>query len=265
MAEGKKPRYIDIGANLTSKKIPQTEKLVREALDAGVSPIIITGCSLKGSQEALAIVHKYPQYELYCTVGIHPHNAKQYNRPTQGALNEMHKDPKVVAVGECGLDYNRMFSSKEDQIRCFRAQIEMAVRLNKPMFLHDREAFPEFGDILEEYVKREGMDKVRGVVHCFTGTVEEIKKYVELGFYIGITGWICDERRNKSLLEAIHHVPNDRLMVETDSPYLNPTRKGNNVPKNTVIVLDRLANELKMEHDELAKICYENTRRLFRI
>lgn len=256
-------KYIDIGANLTKFSDHGLQYVLKEAREADVNAIIVTGCDHKGSIRALDIVEKFGDFELYCTAGVHPHHAKEYNDEVHKSLEEMHKNPKVIAVGECGLDYNRMYSSKEDQIRCFRAQIEMAIKFKKPMFLHDREAFPDFANILEEYVKKEGKDKVFGVVHCFTGTEEEVKRYVELGFYIGITGWICDKRRNGPLLKALKYIPIERLMIETDAPFLHPLRKGRNFPKNVGLVLERLAQELKMDSDELAKICYENTKQLF--
>lgn len=156
--------------------------------------MILTGTSLKGSRESVKFAKKYPNI-LYSTAGVHPHNAKDYDEYTHKELRKLAKNKEVVAIGECGLDFDRMFSPREKQEYCFEQQLELAREFNMPLFLHERSAHKEFVEIMK---KHEDL-KSQSVVHCFTGNEEEVKEYVEMGFYIGITGWICDERRGKDL------------------------------------------------------------------
>ncbi|MBA3582478.1 MAG: TatD family hydrolase [Gammaproteobacteria bacterium] len=210
-------QLIDIGANLTheSFQVDLNEVLTR-ARAQHVSAFIITGASLPGSQAALALAQQHD--DLFATAGLHPHEAQHFSRTTLAQLQELAKDPKVVALGECGLDYNRDFSPRDQQRYAFEAQLELACKLAKPVFLHERDAHDDFAKILERYKK----DLVDYVVHCFTGVESQLQTYLELEAYIGITGWICDDRRGHHLHEFIQQVPADRLMIETDAPYLLP-------------------------------------------
>ena len=253
-------QYIDIGANLSSKQFSYLPPILNEAQQNGVCRIIITGSNLKNSEKAQTIIKKYPWYPLFSTVGIHPHDAKTFNDNTLIELRKLLTHPNVVAVGECGLDYNRMFSPKEIQIKCFRAHLDLAVELNKPLFLHERDAENDFYNILSEY-----KGKVRGVVHCFTGNKETVQKYLDLGMSIGITGWICDDRRNKDLLEAIKVIPLDKIMVETDSPFLSPIKGQTNVPSNIGYVVAKIAKELNKDELDLANTFYNNTTSFFAV
>jgi TatD DNase family protein len=149
---------------------------------------------------------------------VHPHNAKTFDRHTQAELRALCAAPEVAAVGECGLDYDRNFSPQDQQRHAFEAQLELAVELGKPVFLHERKAYDDFVRILSNVAT-----KLRGgVVHCFTGTAAELEQYLELGLCVGITGFICDERRGTHLREVVKRVPEGRLMVETDAPFLLP-------------------------------------------
>jgi len=174
---------------------------------------------------------------------VHPHHAKDLHGSDQAALRELLAQPEVLAVGECGLDYFRNFSTHEDQERALRLQLELAVEIGKPVFLHERDAHDAFVNIVGEYVPR----IVGGVAHCFTGTVAQVQRYVELGLYVGVTGWICDERRGQSLREAVRHIPLERLLIETDAPYLIPRdlkpkpTSHRNEPQYLPAVLKRLA------------------------
>lgn len=253
-------KYIDIGANLTSKQFTNIPDILNDSLNWNVERIIITGTSVRNSQAAVEMVNKYKWYPLYSTVGVHPHDAKSCNNKTLDELRELIKNDRVVAIGECGLDWNRLFSSKSLQLKWFRNQLDLAVEFNKPVFLHERDAFDDFYNILFEY-----KGKINGVVHCFTGTKEDAQKYIDLGMYIGITGWVCDDRRNKSLLEALHVIPLDKMMVETDSPFLSPVKGQTNYPANITYVVDRIAQELGKDNVELAEIVYDNTIKFFNL
>ena len=172
---------------------------------------------------------------------------------------------KIVAVGECGLDYDRMFSTRENQIRCFEHHLKIAEELGKPLFLHEREAAEDF---IARFKKHGDLCR-HSVVHCFTGSKETLMKYLDMGFYIGITGWICDERRGDALREAVKYIPLERLMIETDAPYLTPRNiKGldrTNVPQNIKYVAAELARNMGVEEEELIMAVKENTEQFFGI
>ena len=208
---------VDIGANLTHSSFqPDLDQVLARARRAGVARIIVTGTSVEGSQAALDLAQAHAG--LYCTAGVHPHEAGQCDEHTLPALRSLLQDPRCVAVGECGLDFNRNYSPHPDQERWFRAQLDLACVLRKPLFLHSRDAHPRFAQILAGY----GRDLPPAVAHCFTGEAEELDAYLSLGLYVGITGWICDERRGRHLHALVNRIPRDRLMLETDAPYLTP-------------------------------------------
>ena len=255
-------KYIDIGANLTSTKFDNIlNDTLKESFDNNLESIIVTGATLSGSKYARKIVYENLQYNLYFTAGVHPHNAKDYNLKQQEELKELLKDPKAVAIGECGLDFNRNHSTREKQLLAFEKQIQLAMEVDKPLFLHERKASDDFINMLNKY-----KGSVKGVVHCFTGNKETVKKYLSMGFYIGITGWICDNERNKELMEAIKYIPLDKLMVETDSPYLSPLDKSKlNTPKNIKYTVKKIADILNMNEEVLAEQLNKNTKRFFKI
>jgi TatD DNase family protein len=207
-------RLTDIGANLTHNSFHEDlDAVLARARTAGVDTIVVTGTSIEESRRAteLADAHR-----LYATAGVHPHLARECNAGTIPALRALAQHPKVVAIGECGLDYNRNYSPHPDQEKWFVAQLELAAELGKPLFLHSRDAHPRFAEILRNL--RVG----KAVAHCFTGEGEELRAYLDLGLYVGITGWICDERRGRHLVDLVKEIPQNRLLLETDSPYLTP-------------------------------------------
>jgi len=175
----------------------------------------VTGTSVPESTHALKVSSAYPG-KVFATAGVHPHHARECDATTIPALRVLAQQPGVVAIGECGLDFNRNYSPHPDQEKWFEAQVELACELKKSLFLHSREAFPRFAEILKTY------SLPKAVAHCFTGEKAELHSYLDLGLYIGITGWICDERRGAHLLELVRGIPAERLMLETDSPYLTP-------------------------------------------
>ena len=234
---------VDIGANLTHASF-------REDLDAvlvraranGVGTIVVTGTSVQESRRAVELAEAYPRV-LYATAGVHPHHAVEATGDWLAELRALAGRSRVVALGECGLDFNRNYSPRADQIRCFRAQLELAAELRLPVFLHERDAHDDFAGILREH--RPGL---RGaVVHCFTGTRAHLDAYLALDLHVGITGWICDERRGRELAALAPAIPAGRLMIETDAPYLlprnmpSPPRDRRNEPAFLPYVLNAVA------------------------
>jgi len=251
---------IDIGCNFATNKYNPNKisKIVTESYNSGVANIISISNSLKEVPKNKELSERFDN--IYYTIGVHPHNAKMINDLKElSILEEYSNDKKVVAIGEIGLDYNRMFTPKEKQISVFREQIKIAKKLNKPIYLHCRDAFEDFIDILksEEYYN--------GVIHTFTGNKQEAIILFNLGFYFGITGWLLDKRRNTDLVEAIRIIPNERIMVETDAPYLSIDRKRESNPQDTGVIVEEIARIKNVEYVKMGKIIYENTKKFFNI
>ncbi|HYP79342.1 MAG TPA: TatD family hydrolase [Steroidobacteraceae bacterium] len=212
------PALIDIGANLTHESFAQDlPEVLRRAHLAGVAEMIVTGTSVAATRAALEL-HRADPHRLFATAGLHPHHAAELTPDALSELRELAAEPGVVAVGECGLDYYRNFAPREAQLTAFRALLELAVTVRKPVFLHQRDAHADFVALLREF--RGSL--VDGVAHCFTGHPGELEDCLELDLAIGITGWICDERRGQHLLPMMRRIPSARLMLETDAPYLLP-------------------------------------------
>lgn len=209
---------FDIGINLAHDSYDaDREQVLHRALQAGVVQMVVTGSCVDSTRRAIELTEAVPRM-LRCTAGVHPHQAASLTPETCSVLADLARHPAVVAVGECGLDYHRNFSPPEAQREAFHRQLELAARLGKPLFLHQRDAHADFVAILREH----GRDLPRAVAHCFTGSREELLAYLDMGLWIGITGWICDERRGHHLKELVRLVPPGRLMIETDGPYLLP-------------------------------------------
>jgi TatD DNase family protein len=211
-------QLIDIGANLAhdSFDADRADVLAR-AVDAGVTRIVLTGSSDDSNRSALALAKSHPGM-LWSTAGVHPHHASDYSDASHTLIRKLIEAPEVVAVGECGLDFFRNFSPPDAQRDAFERQLSLATESGLPVFLHQRDAHEAFIEILEPVLPT----LTRAVAHCFTGSREELEQYIELGLYIGITGWICDERRGHHLKDIVGLIPDDRLMLETDAPYLLP-------------------------------------------
>jgi TatD DNase family protein len=209
---------IDIGSNLTHDSFAQDrDAVIARALEVGVRRQIVTGADLAGSHQAAALAAAHPSL-LSSTAGVHPHHARSFDASRRAELCDLLGRPEVVAVGECGLDYYRNFSPPEAQRAAFIAQLEIAVAVRKPVFLHQRDAHGDFTAILKDF----RANLAGGVAHCFTGGPAELQDYLALDLHIGVTGWVNDERRGESLRESVPRIPADRLMVETDAPYLLP-------------------------------------------
>jgi TatD DNase family protein len=216
-------QLIDIGANLTHESFRHDfDAVLTRARDAGVAQLVVTGASLQGSRDALVLARAHPGV-LFATAGVHPHHASEFDAETETVLRELHALPQVVAVGETGLDYHRNFSPREAQLFAFERQLEFAAGCGKPLFLHQRDAHADFIACLDNMLDQSGRGRIgRAVVHCFTGEKGELFDYLDRDFFIGITGWICDERRGTHLRQLVKSIPADRLMLETDAPYLLP-------------------------------------------
>ena len=219
---------VDIGFNFTSNAFRDDEAdVIQRAHQFKVNRFILTGSDVADSLAALKLTKRYSR--MHSTAGVHPHLAKNWTQDTLQELKKIANEENVVAIGEAGLDYNRNYSTPEEQKYAYQAQLELAADLKMPIFLHERDAHDDFTKMLA--MNNEDIPNV--VVHCFTGTEEELEKYLELDCYIGITGWICDERRGTHLHSLINRIPGNRLMVESDAPYLLPRDlpRNSNYPK----------------------------------
>lgn len=257
---------VDIGVNLTHRSFQlDTKEVIERAMAAGVRTMIVTGTSLKASEEALQLARDYPN-QLYSTAGVHPHDSRNCTEQTIPGLRRLAARDQVVAIGECGLDFNRDFSPRPDQERCFEAQVALAEELQMPLFLHERDAHVRFCEIFKRSRK-----SVPAVIHCFTGTRDELMAYLKLGLHIGITGWICDERRGLNLRELVKEIPLDRLMIETDAPFLTPRnlptkpKDGRNEPGFLPYVLATVAECLGKPVAEVAEKTTQTARTFFRV
>ncbi|MGO1247703.1 MAG: 3'-5' ssDNA/RNA exonuclease TatD [Oceanisphaera sp.] len=209
---------IDIGVNLTNSQFDHDrDQAIVRAKTAGVTGLILTGTNLAESQAVADYASTEPDF-CYATAGIHPHDATTFTEQALTELRELALRPEVVAIGECGLDFNRDFSPRPQQEAAFEAQLALAAELQLPVFMHCRDAHQRFMDILIPW-----RSKVpAAVLHCFTGSEAELQDCLALDLHIGITGWICDERRGQTLQKLVSLIPANRLMIETDSPYLLP-------------------------------------------
>lgn len=239
---------IDIGANLGHESFAHDfDAVLQRAFDAGVSQLVVTGASEAGSIAALELAQRRPG-RLFATAGVHPHHAADFSSHTESVLADLHRLDLVRAVGECGLDYHRDFSPRPAQRRAFERQLELAVACGKPLFLHQREAHADFMAIMRDFSGRLGP----AVVHCFTGSGDEMRAYLDAGWHIGITGWLCDERRGLHLRELVRDIPADRLMIETDAPYLLPrtVRPMPSHRRNEPMYLAHIVEELARDRGE---------------
>jgi len=261
------PTLIDIGVNLTNKRFKSDlPELLSRAQAQDIERIIVTGTCHKSSVEALALVAQYPDL-LSCTAGVHPHDASDWDDALNITMLDLAQKPEVVAVGECGLDFNRDFSPRDKQEACFDAQLQIAATTGKPVFLHERDAHERFLQILKQY--RDQLSAV--VVHCFTESKDQLHRYLDMDCYIGVTGWVCDERRGDALREAVPHIPADRLMIETDAPYLLPRsmkpkpKNNRNEPAFLSHVLKEVAALRGESEDTVAQQTTSNARKFFNV
>lgn len=265
-------QLIDIGANLTHDSFDRDrDAVLQRARDAGVAQLVVTGASREHSPKALALALAHPGV-LYATAGVHPHHATEYTDECDAELRALHAHAHVVAVGECGLDYFRDFSPRPAQRRAFERQLQIAADLaaagdRKPLFLHQRDAHADFMAIMKQFEGTIG----QAVVHCFTGTRTELFDVLDQDWHVGITGWLCDERRGAHLRELVPSIPANRLMVETDAPYLlprnlaPPPKDRRNEPAFLPHIVEELARDRGETVEAVARLTTETARAFFRL
>jgi len=258
---------IDICFNFTHRAFREDEReVLRRAVDGGVVAMVVPGSGVADSAEALALAKRYPEL-LYAGAGVHPHHAREWDDDAGDELRRLAADDKVVAIGETGLDYCRDFSPRDLQRAVFERQILLAAETRLPLFMHQRDAHDDFLAVLAPLRERVG----NAVVHCFTGDRAMLADYLDLGLFIGVTGWICDERRGHALRDAVAHIPDDRLMIETDAPYLAPRtlRPAPRGRRNEPAFLAHIAREIAAcRNTSFASLCRTvtaNTRRFYGI
>jgi len=256
---------VDIGANLAHDSFDSDRDAVLEdALNAGVQQIVLTGSGDDSNRAAADLAATRPGF-LFSTAGVHPHHAKDYGDDSDRLIRSLVEAGRVVAVGECGLDYFRNFSPRDAQIDSFRRQLDIARESGLPLFLHQRDAHDDYLEVLDPLLP----SLSRVVTHCFTGSGNELDAYIERDMYVGITGWICDERRGLELQEIVDRIPDDRLMIETDAPYLLPRtlrpkpKSRRNVPAHLPEILRVVAECRGQSEAHVAAITTANARRFF--
>ncbi len=262
---------IDIGVNLTNKSFRGHEQaVIQRAIDCGVNRLIISGTDEASSEVALSLCEQFAEAfpgQLFATAGVHPHDAKHFGKGSRESIRQLSDSAHVVAIGETGLDFNRDFSPRPQQEQAFESQLELAAETGLPVFMHERDAHPRFYDIVKHY--RDHLQD--GVVHCFTGSKHALFDYLDLDLHIGITGWICDERRGAELQALAANIPLSRMMLETDAPYLLP-RTINPKPKSRInepaflpYVLQGVAEHHSASAEEIARQTAATSARFFRL
>lgn len=250
-------QLIDIAVNLTHPSLAaQAEALLERAYAAGVCQMLLTGTSLAESEASLALCRRLDGSgeRLFSTAGVHPHDASSWNGASAAALKALLSEAEVRAVGECGLDFDRDFSPRPQQEKALEEQLALAAELNMPVFLHEREASQRLLEILRDFRDR----LPAAVVHCFTGERQALYAYLDLDLHIGITGWVCDERRGTHLHPLLRDIPGGRLMLETDAPFLLPRslrpkpKSGRNEPAFLCEVLREVAQHRGQSEAQLA-------------
>lgn len=267
-------QLVDIGLNLTHQRFDKDrEAVLSRARAARVQQMILTGTNVIASKQAANYAARYaldPAHRniLFSTAGVHPHDAGDVSEDYIARLRTLLQRPEVVSVGECGLDYNRHITPRDVQQKIFHEQLLLAAGVQKPLFLHCREAHD---DLMRHLSSVPNLPPV--IVHCFTGTRGELEDYIAAGYYVGITGWICDERRGTALQQLVKHIPLDRIMLETDAPYLTPRdfpadmdpapKGGRNEPAFLPHILNAVAKHMDVSAEELAASSTANARRFF--
>jgi len=255
---------FDIGVNLTSSQFAKdTDEVVTRALAAGVNGMLLTGTNLHESEQVQRLAQRLDR--CWATAGVHPHDSSHWRTDTAEAIYTLAAQPEIVAIGECGLDFNRNFSTPAEQEAAFSAQLAIAAELSMPVFLHCRDAHARFLALLTPW-----LDKLPGaVLHCFTGSQAEADDCLAHGLYLGITGWVCDERRGQELCEVVPRIPADRLLVETDAPYLLPRdlspkpASRRNEPAYLGHIVERIAQLRHVDANEISETTDNNVKRLF--
>lgn len=253
--------WFDAGVNLLDSRFNVTE-VVNASIANNVTRLCIITTHPNEWEPAAELAAAYPEHVCY-TVGVHPHNAKEVTSSHWAQLHTAAQQPGVVAIGECGLDFNRNFSPPDTQLTVFKQQLLIAADLQLPVYLHERDAFTEQLDCLQPMMS----SLSGGIAHCFTGTASQMQAYLDLGLYIGVTGWVCDDKRGHDLRDAVLSLPLERLILETDAPYLYPKsrkpRQRHNQPAFLPYIGEAVARMCDQQVSEVERISYANTIRLF--
>tara|TARA_B100001769_G_scaffold203064_1_gene162748 strand:+ start:207 stop:995 length:789 start_codon:yes stop_codon:yes gene_type:complete len=255
----------DIACNFTSDRFDNDlDEVIERAIDNNITKFGLICSQLSDLDKLLEIYHQYSK-NMFFTIGVHPHHANEINKEYLEKLKEAINKNNPHAVGETGLDFFRNLSTYEEQIFAFEEQIKIAIDTNKPLFLHQRDSHDDFIKILRKY----SSDINKSVVHCFTGTQQQLDDYLKLDCYIGVTGWICDKKRNVELRKTIRNIPLSRLMIETDCPYLIPKnlpdkpKNNRNEPRYLKHILSEISFLMEIDESLLKKETYKNTKYLF--
>lgn len=256
---------VDIGANIAHESFDEDRSsMMQRAADAGINRIIVTGSSDHSNLRAAELAAQSPN-NLSATAGVHPHHAAEYDDSSDSLIRTLAAKKAIVAVGECGLDYFRDLSPRDTQVEAFGRQIQIAKDTQLPLFLHQRDAHEDFVAVLEPAL----VQISSAVAHCFTGTEAQLRKYLAMDLYIGITGWICDERRGIHLHDIVALIPDDKLLIETDAPYLLPRtirprpKSRRNEPMYLQSVLRTVAEARQQSDEHVAAITTANALRFF--
>ena len=241
--------------------------MIERSAQAGVAAMIAIASD---ADESIRLKQSQPIHHprIWHTAGVHPHQAKTFDESTIETLERCLTDARCIAIGECGLDFNRMFSTEPDQLFAFQKQIELAHRVDRPLYLHQRDAHDAFTSVLNS-MHPEGF--VDGVIHCFTEDRKVLRTYLDFGLYIGVTGWVCDEKRGDALRDALSYIPHDRLLLETDAPYLKPRgyrgrfKTKRNEPCLLPYIAQYVAHELGQPVTSLIRQTTINAQELFRL
>ena len=256
----------DIACNFTSERFDKDlDEVINRAIANKITKFGLICSRMSDVNKLLKIYEQYSKNMFY-TIGVHPHHANEINDDYLKKLKDVITTNNPHAIGETGLDFFRNLSTYEQQIYVFEEQIKIAIDTNKPLFLHQRDSHDDFIKILRKY----SSDISKAVVHCFTGTQEQLDDYLELDFYIGVTGWICDEKRNVELRKTIKNIPLEKLMIETDCPYLIPKnlvekpKNNRNEPSNLNHIINEIAELMEIDIDILRKQTFINTINYFK-
>ncbi len=257
--------WFDCGVNLTEDELSNEQMAIR-SVESGVTHWLAIASNIDESSalDSNTFGDSLP-VKVAHTCGVHPHYAQDTNAETWQILKKLVNGNRLSAIGECGLDFNRNFSSKEQQLYAFESQLALAAEAGLGVYLHERDAFDEQIQLLEKYAASLKFM----ITHCFTGTKEQLQTYLYMGRYIGITGWLCDPKRGATLREAVRILPLERLLLETDSPYLFPKtkkpRRSKNEPCNIPFIAEELASVMNVPLDDIERYSECNARRtLFR-
>lgn len=259
-------QWFDIGVNLLDRRFCAADVIAR-ASEQSVNQLCVISSTIEETLASQAFVNTHNKQagfqQLVYTAGVHPHHADAFSKEAIIQLNALSSDSNMIAIGECGLDFNRNFSTQENQLTAFEAQLECAADNHKTVYLHERDAFEDQIRLLKKYLPRIPY----AVVHCFTGSLYQMQAYLDLGCYIGVTGWVCDDKRGGDLQEAVKHLPLDKLLLETDAPYLFPKnvkpRAKNNEPSFLPHVANKIAELKGVDLSLLSEMSVKNANRVF--